>query len=163
MSVVSRVPKSVYLTRDRELLILGDDNFGVPGGAGLTVVTVVVVIGVTLVVIGVTLVVVVDDAVVVEVSIPHTNSLLLPIAAFTATPYGRPKMVASATCSTCRKSGGGSNANWKGGQTTHKRGYVMVWAPKHPRAARSRYVFEHILVMEESIGRCLIEGETVRH
>lgn len=76
---------------------------------------------------------------------------------------GRPKMVASATCSTCRKSGGGSNANWKGGRTTHKRGYVMVWAPKHPRAARGRYVFEHILVMEESIGRCLIEGETVHH
>lgn len=39
----------------------------------------------------------------------------------------------------------------------------MVWAPKHPRAARSRYVFEHILVMEESIGRSLIEGETVHH
>ena len=76
---------------------------------------------------------------------------------------GRPKMVASATCSTRRKSGGGSNANWKGGRTAHKRGNGMVWAPKHPRAARSRYVFEHILVMEESIGRCLIEGETVHH
>ena len=61
------------------------------------------------------------------------------------------------------KEWGGSNANWKGGRTAHKRGNGMVWAPKHPRAARSRYVFEHILVMEESIGRCLIRGETVHH
>ncbi len=76
---------------------------------------------------------------------------------------GQPKMVKSATCSTCRKSGGESNANWRGGRTTHKRGYVMVWVPEHPRGTRSNYVFEHILVMEVSIGRSLIGGESVHH
>jgi hypothetical protein len=76
---------------------------------------------------------------------------------------GRPKMVTSLTCTVWRKNGGKSNSNWKGGRTTHKRGYVMVWAPEHPRGARSKYVFEHILVLEASIGRYLIQGESVHH
>jgi hypothetical protein len=70
-------------------------------------------------------------------------------------------MVASTTCFTRRKNGGGSNANESGGRTIHQRGYVMVWAPNYPPAARSKFVFEHILVTEESIGRCLMGGETV--
>jgi|SRR5665213_2575424 len=61
------------------------------------------------------------------------------------------------------KNGGASNSNWKGGRTTHKRGYVIVWVPEHPRGARSKYVFEHILVMEASIGRWLVQGESVHH
>jgi hypothetical protein len=40
----------------------------------------------------------------------------------------------------------------------------MVWAPEHPRArSNARYVFEHILVMEETLGRYLIPGESVHH
>jgi len=37
----------------------------------------------------------------------------------------------------------------------------MVRAPGHPRAGRGRYVFEHILVMEEILGRILLSGESV--
>src|SRR5204863_5581815 len=55
------------------------------------------------------------------------------------------------------------NCNWKGGRTVHKAGYVMVRVPDHPRVRASAYVFEHILVMEEQLGRFLIEGESVHH
>ena len=39
----------------------------------------------------------------------------------------------------------------------------MVRAPGHPRARSSAYVFEHILVMEEMLGRPLLDDETVHH
>lgn len=38
----------------------------------------------------------------------------------------------------------------------------MAWAPNHPRAYRGG-VLQHILVMEESLGRLLVDGETVHH
>lgn len=56
-----------------------------------------------------------------------------------------------------------ANGNWKGGRTIHKAGYVMVRVPDHPRAKRSPYVFEHILVAEQLLGRYLEPGESVRH
>jgi hypothetical protein len=40
----------------------------------------------------------------------------------------------------------------------------MLWAPEHPRARNNgRYVFEHILVMEEILGRYLFPEESVHH
>lgn len=40
----------------------------------------------------------------------------------------------------------------------------MVRAPGHPRArTASRYVFEHILVMEQVLGRYLLPDESVHH
>jgi hypothetical protein len=72
-------------------------------------------------------------------------------------------MLKSATCLACRREGGSANKNWRGGRTVHKRGYVMLWAPEHPRAGRGIYVFEHILVMEERLGRYLLPEESVHH
>jgi HNH endonuclease len=69
----------------------------------------------------------------------------------------------SSTCAACRTEKGASNSNWKGGQTWHKRGYLMTWVPGHPRAGKGSYVFEHILVMEKMIGRYLLPGENVHH
>jgi len=42
-------------------------------------------------------------------------------------------------------------------------GYVMILARELPRAGRNGYVFEHILVMEQLLGRHLVAGETVHH
>jgi HNH endonuclease len=39
----------------------------------------------------------------------------------------------------------------------------MILAPEHPRAGQGRYVFEHILVLEEQLGRYLLPNETVHH
>lgn len=47
-------------------------------------------------------------------------------------------------------------------KTRHSAGYVLIWKPDHPRASRGR-VFEHIVVMEEQIGRSLLPGEFVHH
>lgn len=44
----------------------------------------------------------------------------------------------------------------------HSAGYVLAWAPEHPRASRGR-VFEHILVVEKAIGRRLARDEEVHH
>src|SRR5436190_14194603 len=66
---------------------------------------------------------------------------------------GRDKQKKSATCGACRTERGTANGNWRGGRTRHKRGYVMVYVPGHPRAVSGPYVFEHILVMEATLGR----------
>ena len=76
---------------------------------------------------------------------------------------GRTKQAKSQTCAKCRSEAAEENGNWKGGRTRHKAGYVMVRVPLHPRAGRSPYVFEHILVAEELLGRHLVEGESVHH
>ncbi len=39
----------------------------------------------------------------------------------------------------------------------------MLWAPAHPRAGKGQYVFEHILVMEQILGRHLLPQESVHH
>ena len=64
----------------------------------------------------------------------------------------------------CRSSQAGPlNPQWKGGRTYHKRGYLLIHTPQHPRAGKGGYVFEHILLMEKRIGRYLLPNETVHH
>jgi hypothetical protein len=76
---------------------------------------------------------------------------------------GGVKQVKSATCGSCRTVGESFNGNWKGGRTMHKAGYLMIRVPGHPRAGRSPYIFEHILVAESMLCRFLVPGETVHH
>lgn len=52
--------------------------------------------------------------------------------------------------------------NWKGGRSI-RNGYVEVYAPWHPSARTRKYVYEHILIMENAIGRYLINDEVVHH
>lgn len=68
------------------------------------------------------------------------------------------------TSSTCQSTAGNESGNWTGGKTYHKSGYVMRRTPGHPRArGKSPYVFEHVLVMKEVLGRHLVEEESVHH
>lgn len=77
---------------------------------------------------------------------------------------GERKQPTSLSCQGCREAASASNGNWRGGATYHKSGYVMRRSAGHPRArATSPYVFEHVLVMEERLGRYLLEGESVHH
>jgi HNH endonuclease len=76
---------------------------------------------------------------------------------------GARKWKRSKTCAACHTEKGASNNNWKGGQTRHKKGYLMSRTPGHPRAVTGNYVFEHILVMERLLGRYLLPDETVHH
>jgi hypothetical protein len=42
-------------------------------------------------------------------------------------------------------------------------GYVRVYVPMHPEANTRGYVYEHRVVAEIKIGRCLLKGEVVHH
>jgi HNH endonuclease len=55
-----------------------------------------------------------------------------------------------------------NSCRWKGG-TTFNKSYRKILQPDHPRADPKGYVFEHILVIEEIIGRYLERPEEVHH
>lgn len=69
------------------------------------------------------------------------------------------------TCSQClgQLQVGQGNGNWKGGRTTHSKGYIYLRTKEHPNGGKEGYVFEHILVMEKILGRNLAFGENVHH
>ena len=74
----------------------------------------------------------------------------------------RPSPEATAKSNRCRprreKAG-----QWKGGVTEMPNGYIGAYAPDHPRAHHNGYVYQHILVAEEGLGRSLEPGEVVHH
>jgi HNH endonuclease len=68
------------------------------------------------------------------------------------------------TCLRCRAEAGASNGNWRGGTVKHRAGYVLRRVPSHPKAKTANgYILEHVLVMEELLGRYLVDGENVHH
>lgn len=70
---------------------------------------------------------------------------------------GKKKTRAANFCNECTDRSGELNGNWKGGQTYHKKGYVMS------RTEDGKYVFSHILIMESILGRKLLPEENVHH
>lgn len=53
--------------------------------------------------------------------------------------------------------------NWKGGKRNHQCGYIECKCPGHPHANSANYVFEHRLVMEQHLGRYLMQDEVIHH
>lgn len=58
---------------------------------------------------------------------------------------------------------GDKSAQWKGGRTRDKSGYVLMKVENHPYMNRAGYVREHRLVMERQLGRYLFPHEVVHH
>lgn len=58
-----------------------------------------------------------------------------------------------------------SPEGWKqnGKFIDRSKGYVLAYAPWHPKATNRGYVYEHRLVMEEKLGRFLRSDEHVHH
>jgi hypothetical protein len=58
---------------------------------------------------------------------------------------------------------GENNYHWKGGRVSDNDGYVLLYRPDHPRAGSTGYVFEHVLVAEQSYGEPIPRGLHVHH
>ena len=58
---------------------------------------------------------------------------------------------------------GNLSPKWKGGKSIEKNGYVRVSGHQSHPKARQGQVAEHILVMEKSLDRYLLVGESVHH
>lgn len=52
--------------------------------------------------------------------------------------------------------------HWKGGRVSSVVGYIYIRVPSHPKNYNG-YVAEHRVVMENSIGRYLKNGEVIHH
>lgn len=58
---------------------------------------------------------------------------------------------------------GDKRYNWKGGRFLCPHGYVKILLPGHHRANQRGYVYEHLVVMENKLGRRLTGKENVHH
>lgn len=83
---------------------------------------------------------------------------------------GKAKDFHAKTCRECCAPGlghpgkkGPNHPTWKGGQRLSRDGYIRTYAPDHPWPRKSGYVFEHVRILELSIGRRLLPGEVVHH
>lgn len=54
------------------------------------------------------------------------------------------------------------SSSWKGGYRIDG-GYAFIYKPDHPKAKKNGYVRQHTLVMEQMLGRYLVDGENVHH
>lgn len=58
---------------------------------------------------------------------------------------------------------GAGNPKFRGGRRVASNGYIELLMPTHPRARANGYVYEHIVVAGQSVGRTLREDEVVHH
>ncbi len=56
-----------------------------------------------------------------------------------------------------------NSKSWRGGRIKDTAGYVLVYNKAHPRAKSNGYVREHIVIMEQILGRRLLKNENVHH
>jgi HNH endonuclease len=58
---------------------------------------------------------------------------------------------------------GPNSPSWKGGRWVTTKGYIRLYAPDYPNAKKDGFIFEHRMVMEQTLGRPLRAGEEVHH
>lgn len=58
---------------------------------------------------------------------------------------------------------GDKHYRWKGEKTQTSNGYILIYKPDHPFHSKTKYVYEHRLMMEEKLGRYLEHEEQVHH
>lgn len=68
----------------------------------------------------------------------------------------------SKTCS-AKFARGDKARNWQGGRIIDKYGYVGIYQPSHPRAKHGKYILEHVLIAEASLGRYVSRNESIHH
>lgn len=56
-----------------------------------------------------------------------------------------------------------NHPSWSGGRRIRQDGYIEIHMPNHHRARANGYVFEHIVVLEEKLGRKLSANEQCHH
>lgn len=83
---------------------------------------------------------------------------------------GKLKAKNASLCNTCCDRSGVASGKWNGGKAKHSNGYIMIAAPTHPTVLKrvnsgktNPYIMEHVLVMEQHLGRYLTAGENVHH
>jgi len=64
---------------------------------------------------------------------------------------------------------GSEHQQWTGGRWIAADGYVYVLVPREERTGHTcrlldgRYIAEHVLIVERTLGRCMRRGEVVHH
>ena len=48
-----------------------------------------------------------------------------------------------------------NNSSWKGGKRVNEHGYIEIYMPDYPKAKPNGYVYEHIYIAEQMLGRPL--------
>ena len=92
---------------------------------------------------------------------PNRNSLWKCICECGKTTIAAAQMLKSGKHKSCGCWRGGASS-WNYVEKTYRNGYVFIKVPNHPRAHNGR-VREHIVVMEEYLGRYLLDHEQVHH
>jgi len=59
--------------------------------------------------------------------------------------------------------GGKKHPNYKDGRISSGRGYIYITDKTHPRAQKSGYIFEHIVIWERTHNRILPKGWVIHH
>lgn len=75
------------------------------------------------------------------------------------------KTAGAEVCKYCRRKAaiGPNHSCWRGGRIIDGHGYARVWKPDDVRANCGRYMKEHTIVMEKTLGRQMLPHESVHH